>query len=119
MPASMAPNVSWSSTIFPFGHLTDAFDIRQTHKTSFDTEEIVVPAGHYSGCMRIDTMATYEGGAFAKSKKNSNLLYRDWYAPNVGLVKTQVLEGGEYGPEMELVELIKYLGMPPTGPTRN
>ena len=120
MPASMAPDVSWKSTIFPFGHMADAFDIKQVHKTVFDSQEIVVPAGRYSGCMRIDTIATYEGGAFAKSKKNSNLVYRDWYAPNVGLIKTEVREGGDQGPQMELVELIKYLGAPqPMAPTKN
>ncbi len=110
MPASMAPDVSWSSTIFPFGHMPDSFDIKQNHRTVFEGEEIVVPAGRYNGCMRIDTLATYEGGVFNKGPKKSKLLYRDWYAPNVGLVKTEVREGGEQGSEMELVELIKYLG---------
>ena len=109
MPARMIPEVSWSSTIFPFGHMPDAFDIKQTHRTVFESEDVVVPAGRYSGCMRIDTLATYEGGSFAKNPdRNSNLLYRDWYAANVGLVKTEVLEGGERGPRMELVELLKF-----------
>jgi len=110
MPASMAPDFTWSSTIFPFGHMPDSFDIKQDHKTVFEGEEIVVPAGRYDGCMRIDTMATYEGGAFDKGPKKSKLLYRDWYAPNVGLVKTEVLEGGPQGSQMELVELVKYIG---------
>jgi DUF3108-like len=110
MPARMVPEVSWSSTIFPFGHMPDAFDIKQTHRTVFEPDDVVVPAGRYSGCMRIDTFATYEGGSFAKNmKSNSNLLYRDWYAPNVGLVKTEVLEGGDGGPRMELVELLKFV----------
>ena len=109
MPAQMTPEVSWSSTIFPFGHLPDAFDIRQTHRTVFETDEIIVPAGRYAGCMRIDSLATYEGGSFAAKGKPANLLYRDWYAPNVGLVKTEVLEGGERGQQMELVELLKFV----------
>ena len=109
MPARMVPEVSWSSTIFPFGHMPDAFDIKQTHRTVFEPAEVVVPAGRYTGCMRIDTLATYEGGSFVKnSKRNSSLLYRDWYAANVGLVKTEVLEGGERGSQMELVELLKF-----------
>jgi hypothetical protein len=120
MPAMMAPDVSWNSTIFPFGHMADAFDIKQVHKTVFDGDEIVVPAGRYRGCMRVDTVATYEGGSFAKSTKNSKLLYRDWYAPNVGLVKTEVREGGEQGPQMEMVELIKYSGArSPAAPSGN
>ena len=59
--------------------------------------------------MRIDSLATYEGGSFAAKGKPANLLYRDWYAPNVGLVKTEVLEGGERGQQMELVELLKFV----------
>lgn len=114
MPARMVPEVSWSSTIFPFGHMPDAFDIKQTHRTVFETDDIVVPAGRYTGCMRIDTLATYEGGSFNKNRANSNLLYRDWYAPNVGLVKTEVLEGGDRGPEMELVELIRFVNPAPS-----
>jgi hypothetical protein len=58
-------------------------------------------------------MATYEGGQFAKSTKPSTLLYRDWYAPNVGLVKTDVRERDENGPQMELVELVKFIGAAP------
>jgi len=120
MPARMVPEVSWSSTIFPFGHMPDAFDIKQIHRTVFETDEIVVPAGRYAGCMRIDTLATYEGGSFSKDpKRGSNLLYRDWYAPNVGLVKTEVLEGGERGPQMELVELLKFVVPALTTPSTN
>jgi hypothetical protein len=113
MPARMAPDKSWKSMIFPFGHIEGAFDIRQSHHTVFETREVAVPGGHFNGCIRIDTMATYEGGSFAKSRKNSNLLYRDWYAPNVGLVKTEVLEGNENGPRMELVELLKFASAAP------
>jgi hypothetical protein len=109
MPAHMVPEISWSSTIFPFGHMPDAFDIRQTHRTVFEEDDVLVPAGRYAGCMRIDTFATYEGGSFSKNHRDSNLLYRDWYAPHVGLVKTEVLERGGDGPRMELVELLKYV----------
>ncbi|HZP46784.1 MAG TPA: hypothetical protein VFB15_14130 [Candidatus Binataceae bacterium] len=109
MPARMAPNIHWDSTIFPFGHMADAFDIRQSHVTVFDPDDVVVPAGRYSGCIRIDTHARYEGGQYAKTAKPADLLYRDWYAPNVGLVKTEVLEGDENGTRMELVELVKYI----------
>jgi hypothetical protein len=108
MPARMAPDISWNSTILPFGHIEGAFIINQVHHTVFDSNDITVPAGKFTGCMRIDTMATYEGGSFAKTKGAGKLLYRDWYAPNVGLVKTEVLEGDERGPRMELVELIRF-----------
>jgi hypothetical protein len=119
MPARMVPDVYWNSTIFPFGHISGAFIINQVHHTVFDPNDITVPAGKFTGCMRIDTMATYEGGSFAKSKKESKLLYRDWYAPNVGLVKTEVFEGGADGPRMELVELLRFANPAASAPATN
>jgi hypothetical protein len=117
MPAMITPDVSWKSTIFPFGHMEGAFDIKQSHRTIFETQDVVVPAGRYAGCVRIDTIAIYEGGSFAKSKKSNKLLYQDWYAPSVGLVKTEVHEGDERGPQMELVELLKFSSPAPILPS--
>jgi hypothetical protein len=108
LPARLLPELSWQSKNFPFGHLDGAFDINQDHKSVFETDDVVVPAGRFSSCIRIDTNAVYEGGSYAKIHKKMQLAYRDWYAPNVGLVRTIALEGGPDGPEMERVELIKY-----------
>ena len=43
-----------------------------------------------------------------KAGKPSKLTYEDWYAPNVGLIKTITYEGDAGGPEMERVELIHF-----------
>jgi hypothetical protein len=112
LPARLTPQLTWNSKILPFGHLDGAFDINQQHRSSFETEEVVVPAGRFSDCMRIDTSAVYEGGNYSKVHKKMELTYRDWYAPHVGLVRTVALEGGPDGPEMERVELIKYAQSP-------
>lgn len=108
LPVRLTPELSWHSKILPFGHLDGAFDINQEHRSVFETEDVVVPAGRFSNCMRIDTNAVYEGGSYARAGKKMVLAYRDWYAPNVGLVKTIALEGGPSGPVMERVELVKY-----------
>ncbi|MEI4908199.1 hypothetical protein Q8G40_29380, partial [Klebsiella pneumoniae] len=50
----------------------------------------------------------YEGGMYARKKQNLQLTYMDWYAPNVGLIKTVSLEGGPTGPEMDRVELVRF-----------
>lgn len=109
MPARLAPDLTWSSKIFPFGHMSGAFDINQSHRSYFDGEDIIVPGGRFSGCIRIETNAVYEGGNYSKIGKGLRLTYEDWYAPKVGLVKTVALEGGSNGPEMERVELLKFL----------
>jgi hypothetical protein len=109
MPATLMPGINWKSQIFPFGHMPGSFDIRQLHHTFFEPADIVVPAGHFTGCMRIETEAMYEGGSYAKMGKPPRLVYEDYYAPHVGLVKTLALEGTVHGPEVERVELIRYL----------
>ena len=50
---------------------------------------------------------------YAQKKQHLQLTYFDWYAPNVGLVKTVALEGGPTGPEMDRVELVRFNITPP------
>jgi hypothetical protein len=109
MPAILTPGVNWKSHIFPFGHMPGAFDIRQLHRTFFEPADVIVPAGHFSGCIRIETEALYEGGSYAKIGKPARLVYEDYYAPHVGLVKTLALEGSMSGHEVEHVELLRFL----------
>ncbi len=116
MPAILTPDLNWSSRIFPFGHLPGSFDIRQMHRTYFESADVVVPAGHFSGSMRIETEALYEGGSYAKEGKPLRLVYEDYYAAHVGLIETVALEGGIHGPEMERVELIRFSPAHPRGP---
>jgi len=115
MPATLMPGINWKSQIFPFGHMPGSFDIRQLHHTFFESADVVVPAGHFAGCMRIETEALYEGGSYAKMGKPLRLLYEDYYAPHVGLIKTLALEGSMHGSEVERVELIRFLA-PQTTP---
>jgi hypothetical protein len=108
LPQRLTPDLSWDSKSFPFGHVQGAFDIKQAHKTYFETDEVVVPAGHFDNCIRVETSAQFEGGEYAKAGKPSKLTYEDWYAPNVGLIKTITYEGEAGGSEMERVELLHY-----------
>jgi hypothetical protein len=109
MPAVLMPGIIWKSQIFPFGHMPGSFHIRQDHHTFFERADVVVPAGHFAGCIRIETEALYEGGSYAKMKKPALLVYEDYYAPHVGLVKTVALAGNIHGSEVERVELIRFL----------
>jgi len=109
MPAILMPGINWNSQIFPFGHMPGSFYIRQLHHTFFESADVVVPAGHFAGCMRIETEALYQGGSYAKFRKPLRLVYEDYYAPHVGLVKTTALQSTIHGPEVERVELIRFL----------
>ena len=108
LPLQLQPNLIWTNVIFPYGHLSGAFDINQSHHTFAETKPIETPAGRFDNCIRIETQAKYEGGMYARKKQQLQLTYMDWYAPNVGLIKTVALEGGPTGPEMDRVELVRF-----------
>ena len=108
LPLRLTPNLTWTNVIFPYGHLSGAFDISQNHRTFAETKQIETPAGRFDSCIRIETQAQYEGGTYAQKGKQLRLTYLDWYAPNVGLIRTLALEGGPTGPEMERVELVRF-----------
>lgn len=108
LPDHLAPHEAWSNKLFPYGKLPGSFEVDQRHKTFFETADVVVPAGRFTGCIRIETQARYKGGAYADEKEDLKLAFVDWYAPNVGLVRTIAYEGGLGGPEMEKVELLRF-----------
>jgi hypothetical protein len=99
------PNMSWSNVTYPYAGLF-GFSFGQTHRTFAENKLIEVPAGRFSGCIRVETQATrkdaHDGG------RDYQLSYIEWYAPNVGLVKTLALEGGLEGLETERVELFRF-----------
>jgi len=107
LPQRLTPNLSWNSKYFPFGHMKGAFDIKESHKTFLESDEVVVPAGRFGNCIRVETAAVFEGGQYA-GKDPSKITYEDWYAPKVGLIKTVTHEGGAGGDEMDRVELVHY-----------
>jgi hypothetical protein len=108
LPLRLGPDQAWNNDLFPYGKLPGAFKVIQKHRTFVETSEVVVPAGHYRGCIRIETLAEYQGGAYAQQHQLLKLAYRDWYAPNVGLVRTIAYQNDLDGPEMERVELIRF-----------
>jgi hypothetical protein len=109
LPRLLKPDLSWSNSLFSFGHRPDEFHLTQTHRTSSETGVVLVPAGHYSHCIRIETEAVYENNSSSEKCGARRLEYVDWYAPNVGLIKTLVFESGFFGPELARVELLNFV----------
>jgi hypothetical protein len=105
LPVHLMPNMIWSNVTYPYAGLFGS-SFGQKHRTFAENKLIEVPAGRFSGCIRVETQATRKdahGG-----RRDFQLSYIDWYAPSVGLVKTLALEGGPEGLETERVELIRF-----------
>lgn len=105
LPMDLIPNRSWNSPIQPYGDTPQGPTISQSHRSFAEAQEIVAPAGHFTGCVRIETEARFSGGSY---KEPLTLSYLDWYAPRIGLVKTLAMEGGFHGTVIETVELLKF-----------
>jgi len=116
LPQFLKPGLTWTNTLFPFGRFPLAFHITQTHRTFLEAGDVVVPAGRFSGCVRIETDAVY-----GPPRKDGvlHLKYVDWYAPNVGLVKTRVLKSRWFSEsEVARLELLTFADSSTGGATR-
>jgi hypothetical protein len=111
LPQLLKPDLTWSNSLFPFGHLGAAFHIEQYHRTFLESGDVVVPAGRFPGCIRIETEAEYQRNS-SHSVPSLRLRYIDWYAPNVGLVRTVVFKGGFFNSEVARVELLSFAKSP-------
>ena len=117
LPRLLRPGLTWSNSLIPFGSPTTEFWVMQKHRTFLDPDEVMVPAGRFSGCIRIETDAVFG----RNSREHDQYRYLDWYAPNVGLVRTLFLKrSGFFGSETEIarLELLKFAEAPVTVTSR-
>jgi hypothetical protein len=110
LPDGLRTNLSWAdeSTAFDFGG-GKGYAVRQTHWSRIEDEPVQVPAGAFHGCVRVDTVAVHgEKGEGADSGDRVVLYYSDWYAPNVGLIRSVQHNRPGGGPPTAQVELLSF-----------
>lgn len=88
----------------------DILKITENHRSFLENDEVIIPAGRFSGCIRVETEISYEDppGTGSKADILGKRYFIDWYAPDVGLVKTLVLVGGQNGREIARIELLRF-----------
>ena len=119
LPQYLWPDRSWSNTLLPFAHSPyDVLNISQNHRSVLESDVVVVPAGRFSQCIRVETEASYRSRYGIGDRR----FFTDWYAPDVGVVKTIVSSGGADGREMARIELLRFAksetATPPQSPSR-
>jgi hypothetical protein len=114
LPEGLQHASAWDSltTAYDLGG-GNGYDVRQRHRAVPESRVIEVPAGRFSGCVRVDTIAVHGGRHDGQTEPDPIVLYyTDWYAPNVGLVRTFQSDrpGGETGegPPLAQIELLAY-----------
>jgi hypothetical protein len=85
------------------------FEVQQLHRVIPERARVVVPAGTFERCVRVDTTAIHSAVDDAGALTGPRVIfyYSDWYAPGVGLVKTE-----QRTTDAELVatiELVRYV----------
>jgi len=90
LPLGLNGGLTWESitTAYDLGD-GNGYGVRQRHRAIRDPGVVEVPAGRFRGCVRVDTVA-FQGGRHNGRDDGDPLVlyYSDWYAPNVGLVRT-------------------------------
>jgi hypothetical protein len=115
LPETLGRDSSWDSltTAYNLGGGT-GYDVRQTHRAVSESGVVEVPAGRFAGCIRVDTVAVHGGKHEGQYDANPIVLYySDWYAPNVGLVRTIQSNRPDTstpgsGPPLSQIELLAY-----------
>ncbi|MGH7858738.1 MAG: hypothetical protein ACREQY_15540, partial [Candidatus Binatia bacterium] len=77
------------------------------HVVAVEPDVVRVPAGEFRDCIRIDTSSSHGPGS-GGSGDELLFYYADWYAPGVGLVRTQQWGDREKRRERTRIELLDY-----------
>ncbi|MFQ5668165.1 MAG: hypothetical protein ACE5I7_17255 [Candidatus Binatia bacterium] len=110
LPDGLASDLTWESvtTAYDLGR-GNGYGVRQTHRATLESSIIEVPAGQFAGCVRVETVAVHSGKRDGEYDSDPIVLYyADWYAPNVGLVRTMQWERPDGGPPLARIELVAY-----------
>jgi hypothetical protein len=109
LPETIVPGSSWDSDSQAFRVGTElGFKVAHRHSISIDPKAVTVPAGTFEDCLRIDTFSTHGPGSGREPNEELTFYYSDWYAPGVGLVKTQQWDDAEHAKERTRIELLDY-----------
>jgi hypothetical protein len=79
------------------------YQVRTESRVVATDDSIVVPAGRFGNCLRVDTVV-YATVPASSPKREIIHYYTDWYAPHVGLVKMESAVATDGG-KRELVSL--------------
>jgi hypothetical protein len=94
LPARLLDQQSWNDQLWPLGRLALQLKLQIDAHTRGETADIVVPAGRFHQCIRIESHVSYNG---PYDGPKPDLTYVDWYAPRVGLVQSIVHSGNSDG----------------------
>jgi hypothetical protein len=84
------------------------FEVRHLHEVLPAPEDVTVPAGTFAACARVETTAVHSAIDVEGAPVGPRIVYRysDWYAPGVGLVRTE--QRSDQSEVLATIELVEY-----------
>ncbi len=109
LPVNLGATTTWEGRTNAY-QLADGsgFEVRQLHQVYLQNEPIDVPAGRFAHCARVETTAIHSATSPDGNPVGPRIVYyySDWYAPGVGLVRTE--QRSATGEVLATVELVTY-----------
>ncbi len=109
LPVRLGEAQSWEGLTNAYS-LPDGsgFEVRQLHQVFTQPEPIEVPAGRFTGCARVETTAIHSATGPDGAPVGPRIVYyySDWYAPGVGLVRTE--QRSATAEVLATIELLSY-----------
>jgi len=113
MPMPPRVGMRWAYLEQVFGTSADGATLNIRWSGSVSREEsVLVPAGVFRDCLRIESIAVHRLPMEAHAREYR---YVDWYAPNVGLVKNEYASASDRR-VFTRMELVSYLNDPDAVP---
>lgn len=110
LPLRLDERSSWSGTTTAYDMPDGSgYSVEQTHAALRESAVVDVPAGRYGGCIRVDTVAVQQIRGEGRRRGHAiTFYYRDWYAPNVGLVRSHLSDRPDHGNLLAETRLISF-----------
>ena len=86
LPVELRAGFAWESETLIVGQKPGEGYVHH-HRLERETEPVVVPAGTFRECLRVDTESVLRRESPGKAE--IVYVYREWYAPDVGLVRSE------------------------------
>jgi hypothetical protein len=109
LPVNLGQTQAWEGRTNAY-QLPDGsgFEVRQLHRVFVQREPIEVLAGRFERCARVETTAIHSATGSDGAAVGARIVYyySDWYAPGVGLVRTE--QRSATSEVLATVELVGY-----------
>lgn len=113
LPVGLGAGSRWSGVTIAYdvpGPKGGGYAVEQTHAAAPEPEVVEVPAGRFGGCLRVETVAVQRAHAEGRSQGEPVVLYyRDWYAPDVGLVRSRLSSRSDHSKVLAETRLVSFV----------